>query len=90
MCYRPSNRLAVQWRSGSGEGQVSLAHGYARVTGRPLAVAVHANVGLMHAAMAIFNAWCDRVPVYLVLGNAHDACAGRKAVLASHPLLKIL
>ena len=50
------------------EHEVSLAHGYARVTGRPLAVAVHANVGLMHAAMAIFNAWCDRVPVLLMGG----------------------
>ncbi len=44
------------------EHAVALAHGYARVTGRPMAVALHANVGLMHATMAIFNAWCDRIP----------------------------
>ncbi len=50
------------------EHAVALAHGYARVTGRPLAVALHANVGLMHATMAIFNAWCDRVPVLLLGG----------------------
>ncbi len=25
--------------------------------------AVHSNVGLMHATMAIFNAWCDRMPI---------------------------
>src|SRR5438093_4265424 len=49
------------------EHAVAIAHGYAKVTGRPLAVAVHANVGLMHASMAIFNAWCDRMPV-LILG----------------------
>jgi thiamine pyrophosphate-dependent acetolactate synthase large subunit-like protein len=49
------------------ENAVALAHGYARVTGRPLAVALHSNVGLMHATMAIFNAWCDRVPI-LMLG----------------------
>jgi thiamine pyrophosphate-dependent acetolactate synthase large subunit-like protein len=48
------------------ESAVALAHGYAKVTGRPLAAIVHANVGLMHAAMAIFNAWCDRVPVILL------------------------
>src|SRR5881398_2143873 len=42
------------------ESAVALAHGYAKVTGRPLAVIAHANVGLMHATMAIFNAWCDR------------------------------
>jgi thiamine pyrophosphate-dependent acetolactate synthase large subunit-like protein len=46
---------------------VAIAHGYAKVTGKAMAVAVHSNVGLMHATMAIFNAWCDRVPV-LVLG----------------------
>src|SRR5437870_8212834 len=49
------------------EHAVAIAHGYAKVTGRPMAAAVHSNVGLMHAAMAIFNAWCDRMPV-LVLG----------------------
>jgi thiamine pyrophosphate-dependent acetolactate synthase large subunit-like protein len=47
---------------------VSLAHGYARVTNKPLAVALHANVGLMHATMAIFNAWCDRIPIVMVGG----------------------
>jgi thiamine pyrophosphate-dependent acetolactate synthase large subunit-like protein len=49
------------------ESAVALAHGYAKVTGRPMAAFVHSNVGLMHATMAIFNAWCDRAPV-LVLG----------------------
>ncbi len=49
------------------EHAVAIAHGYAKVTGKPLAAAVHANVGLMHASMAMFNAWCDRVPV-IVLG----------------------
>ncbi|MFH1490478.1 MAG: thiamine pyrophosphate-binding protein, partial [Pseudomonadota bacterium] len=49
------------------EHAVSIAHGYAKVTGEPMAVVVHSNVGLMHATMPIFNAWCDRVPV-MVLG----------------------
>jgi thiamine pyrophosphate-dependent acetolactate synthase large subunit-like protein len=49
------------------EHAVAIAHGYAKVTGKPLAAAVHANVGLMHASMAMFNAWCDRIPV-IVLG----------------------
>src|SRR5262249_17360131 len=39
---------------------VSLAHGYAKVTGAMLGAALHSNVGLLHAAMSIFNAWCDR------------------------------
>src|SRR5258707_7895381 len=49
------------------ESAVAIAHGYAKVTGRAMAAAVHSNVGLMHAAMAMFNAWCDRMPV-LVIG----------------------
>lgn len=48
------------------EHAVSIAHGYARVTGKPMAVALHSNVGLMHATMAIFNAWCDRVPIVIL------------------------
>lgn len=48
------------------EHAVAVAHGYAKVTGRPLAVALHSNVGLMHASMAIFNAWADRVPVFII------------------------
>jgi len=49
------------------ESAVAIAQGYAKVTGKPLAVALHSNVGLMHGTMAIFNAWCDRVPM-LILG----------------------
>jgi len=48
------------------ENAVSVAHGYAKVTDEPLAVAVHANIGLMHAVMAIYNAWCDRVPMFIL------------------------
>ncbi|MDB5795439.1 MAG: thiamine pyrophosphate protein binding domain protein [Noviherbaspirillum sp.] len=49
------------------EHAVSIAHGYAKVTGKPLAVVLHSNVGLMHGSMAIYNAYCDRVPM-LILG----------------------
>jgi len=48
------------------EHAVAIAHGWAKVTGRPIGVALHANVGLMHATMAIFDAWCDRMPVILL------------------------
>lgn len=47
------------------EHAVSIAHGWAKVTGEPMAVFLHANVGLMHASMAIYNAWCDRVPMVI-------------------------
>src|SRR5215472_3129346 len=49
------------------EAAVAIAHGYAKVTGKAMVSAVHSNVGLMHATMAMFNAWCDRMPV-VVLG----------------------
>ena len=49
------------------ESAIAIAHGYAKVTGRAMAAAVHSNVGLMHGTMAIFNAWCDRMPI-LILG----------------------
>src|ERR1700704_745531 len=48
------------------EHAVAIAHGWAKVTGRAMAAAVHSNVGLMHASMAVFNAWCDRMPVLLI------------------------
>src|SRR6267378_708592 len=48
------------------EAAIAIAHGYAKVTGRAMAAALHSNVGLMHASMAIFNAWCDRMPVLLL------------------------
>ena len=48
------------------ESAVAIAHGYAKVTGKAMAAAVHSNVGLMHATMAIFNAWCDRMPMVII------------------------
>lgn len=60
------------------EHAVAIAHGYAKVTGRPLAVALHANVGLMHATMAIFNAWCDRVPMMILGGTGPMDAAKRR------------
>ena len=55
------------------ESSVAMAHGYAKIEGRPLCVLAHGTVGLQHAAMAIYNAYCDRVPVYIVIGNSLDA-----------------
>jgi thiamine pyrophosphate-dependent acetolactate synthase large subunit-like protein len=59
------------------EHAVAIAHGYAKVTGRPMAVALHSNVGLMHATMAIYNAWCDRVPM-LIVGATGPVDAARR------------
>lgn len=60
------------------EHAVAIAHGYAKVTGSPLAVALHSNVGLMHASMAIYNAWCDRVPMLILGANGPVDAAKRR------------
>src|SRR6266852_2587571 len=59
------------------EAAVAIAHGYAKVTGKAMVTAVHSNVGLMHATMAMFNAWCDRVPV-IVLGATGPVDAAKR------------
>src|SRR3989441_1842120 len=55
------------------ESGVGMAHGYFKVAGKPLMTLCHGTVGLQHAAMAVYNAWCDRVPVIVVGGNDLDA-----------------
>jgi hypothetical protein len=48
------------------ETAVSIAQGWAKVTGRAMGVALHSNVGLLHASMSIYNAWCDRMPMLII------------------------
>src|SRR5215210_2330295 len=59
------------------EAAVAIAHGYAKASGKMMGAVVHSNVGLMHASMAIFNAWCDRVPM-LILGATGPWDAARR------------
>jgi thiamine pyrophosphate-dependent acetolactate synthase large subunit-like protein len=59
------------------ESSVAIAHGYAKAAGKPMGVMLHGTVGLQHAAMAIYNAWCDRVPVMMFAGNGLDATRRR-------------
>ena len=47
---------------------ITMAYGYARASGKPMAAIVHDIVGLQHATMGIFNAWTSRTPI-LVLGG---------------------
>ncbi|MGZ8155064.1 MAG: thiamine pyrophosphate-binding protein [Burkholderiales bacterium] len=47
------------------ETAVAIAHGYAKAADSMMAAAVHANIGLMRAVMAVYNAWCDRAPILL-------------------------
>jgi len=59
------------------EHAVAIAQGWAKVTGTPMLAAVHSNVGLFHATMAIFNAWCDRMPV-IILGATGPVDAAKR------------
>jgi thiamine pyrophosphate-dependent acetolactate synthase large subunit-like protein len=52
---------------------VALCHGYFKVAGKPLMTLAHGTVGFQHASMAVYNAWCDRVPVIVVGGNHMEA-----------------
>jgi len=51
---------------------VSLAHAYAKATGAVGVAAVHDLVGLMHASMAVYDAFADRTSL-LVLGGSGPA-----------------
>jgi acetolactate synthase I/II/III large subunit len=62
------------------EISVAMADGYAQVEGKPLAVVAHGTVGLQHAAMAVYNSFCGRVPVYIIVGNTLDATARRPGI----------
>ena len=54
------------------ESSAAMAHGYAKIEGKPMMIMAHGTVGLQHASMAIYNAYADRVPMYVILGNILD------------------
>ena len=66
------------------ESAVAMAHGYAKIEGKPMLVMAHGTVGLQHASMAIYNAYADRVPVYVLLGNIADVAYRRSDVEWTH------
>ncbi|MBT8476339.1 MAG: thiamine pyrophosphate-binding protein [Rhodobacteraceae bacterium] len=48
------------------ETAVQIAHGYAKATGTPMACILHDLVGLLHGQMAIYYAFADRAPVFIL------------------------
>src|SRR5262249_17424185 len=66
------------------ESGTGMAHGYAKVAGKPMALLFHGTVGMQHATMALYNAWCDRVPLMLMVGNHMDAAARPPGVPTTH------
>ncbi len=57
---------------------VAIAHGYGKAAGKPMAAYVHNVVGLLHASMAIYNAWANRSSVLVLGGTGPMAADGRR------------
>ena len=53
---------------------VQIAHGYARATGKPMGVILHNLVGMLHAQMAVYYAYIDRAPIFIMgaTGPMHE------------------
>jgi len=66
------------------EISVAMADGYAQVEGKPLMVFAHGTVGLQHASMAVYNSFCGRIPIFIILGNSLDATTRRPGVEWKH------
>jgi thiamine pyrophosphate-dependent acetolactate synthase large subunit-like protein len=66
------------------ESSVAMAHGYAKIEGKPMLALLHGTIGLQHAAMAIYNAYADRVPVYMIAGNWMDGAERANGVNSYH------
>jgi acetolactate synthase I/II/III large subunit len=62
------------------ECSVAAANAYAKIEGKPALVCAHGTVGIQHAAMAIYNAYCDQAPVFVIAGNIADAAERRGRV----------
>jgi acetolactate synthase-1/2/3 large subunit len=66
------------------ESAVAMTHGYYKVAGKPAAALCHGTVGLQHAAMAVYNAWCDRAASIVMVGNRMDAATRQPGVPTLH------
>ena len=66
------------------ESAVAMAHGYYKVEGKPMMALLHGDIGIMHASMAIYNAYADRVPIFMVAGNHADLVERNQGVESLH------
>ena len=66
------------------ETAAGVAHGYAKAAGKPMGIMMHGTVGLQHATMGIYNAWCDRVPMMIFASNGMQADKRRPGVEWTH------
>ncbi len=68
----PPNRMPEFITALHEESAVTMAHGYAKAQGKPMLALLHGTIGIQHAAMSIYQAYHDRVPVLLIAGNDTD------------------
>jgi len=66
------------------EVSVAMCHGYAKIAGKPMAAMMHDTVGLQHGSMAIYNAYADRAPIFLITPSAPDARTRKTMVQTVH------
>ncbi len=66
------------------ETAAGMAHGYGKATGELMGVMLHGTVGLQHATMAVYNAWCDRAPMMIFAGNGLRSDTRRPGVEWNH------
>ena len=66
---------------------VAIANGYARATGEIMATGLHDIVGLQHASMNLFNAWCDRTPILNLGGGGPLNTTNRRSTDWVHTAL---
>jgi thiamine pyrophosphate-dependent acetolactate synthase large subunit-like protein len=57
-----------------------MAHGYSKIEGKPMLALLHGTIGVQHAAMAIYNAYGDRVPIVMIAGVGDTAVPAHTAV----------
>jgi thiamine pyrophosphate-dependent acetolactate synthase large subunit-like protein len=69
------------------ESAAAMCHGYAKIAHKPMAMACHGTVGLQHAAMGIYNAWCDHAPMIVFAGNHMEATDRRPGAEWAHSAL---
>jgi acetolactate synthase I/II/III large subunit len=66
------------------ESAVAMTHGYFKVTNKLAGAMCHGTVGLQHATMAVYNAWCDRAGSFIMVGNRADAATRQPGVPTIH------
>jgi thiamine pyrophosphate-dependent acetolactate synthase large subunit-like protein len=75
----PPNRMPEWITALHEESAVTMAHGYAKAEGKPMLAVLHGTIGIQHAAMSIYQAYYDRVPVVMIAGNDPDFIAAHTA-----------